>query len=162
MPFFEEFLAQDDRVQRQARDANNAGRLAFSEHTLETKGTGQFRVAAPLMFDLTFTEEPRVVTGFSVGKTPKEAEGVDAFAMSGVRAWLRDDRGFYIGATIIVKIDLFQVYSSRTDFPADLAERMVVIHHFLFSGMAFKDLKDVGRAEVQANPSRTPTSAVRP
>lgn len=165
MSHYETYLALLQQQHDAHRDDENSGRLAFSMHTVETKGVGQMR-HNPINFDVVFVEEPIVTVGSSVGKV---AGSVDPTASAAVRTWVKNANGFYVGFQPIFKVDLYLVHENTTLIRpigdtsteeywqarqalemAKLAKSCTMIHHFCFMGMAYKEFGNVVRQQAVA------------
>jgi len=134
--FFDVALAQDTTAAARAAQAENGARWATSQHIVETRGVVGLRRADPVIFEAPFLEPPFVSTGLTIKKDYAPETGWLPQASAGVWQWHRNPKGHYTGAFIFVSVLAAQ--------PA--AELQ---HHFLFSGVAYKDLGSSVAADAQ-------------
>lgn len=85
-----------------AAAAENSGRFATSTSTFKTYGVGSILISQAITFDMPFTSEPTVATGFSLLKTSNPVFQLP-IANCGVRQWVRD-KNLYRGALVYVTI----------------------------------------------------------
>ena len=158
MSDFDVMLALLEKQGKTARDNENSGRLAFSMHTVETRGLGQIR-HAPVLFEVVFLQEPVVVSGSSVGKVSGE---VDPIATSCIRYWQRNGKGHYIGFVPVFRVDLYLTASPNQNLSqaqeqlklAKIANSCTMVHNFMFAGQAYKELGEVVRKQAASTPVR--------
>ena len=131
----------DRRRERANQTSENSARLAQAYATFTTDGQGTIQYEHEVEFGLTFIEEPVVSYGaFCDVDDLAELQGVEDTddvrlpLLSGyVVNWNVDDRGFYVGCWVGV----------RVYFPpgeADPGLKPQIDHHFTISGMAMKDI----------------------
>jgi len=136
----------------------NTARLASAYATYSTEGDGEFLLDEPHLFGCTFTERPIVAYGFSMGDSDNEDQlviGKLPTANGGVRRWVTDVRGFYIGAYVFFTVDTATV--ARTTAPTGAEDPPSLFsppdpnaatplyrvdHDFTFTGIALKDLPE--------------------
>lgn len=141
MDFFDLVVARDQRDARREADRNNAARLGFSQHKVQSSGTGNIRRADPIKFDVIFIEEPLFTQGATVIQRP--ADGSDPIASTGVWQWDRNPKGHYVGAYIYLAVWLGEI-----SFEA-VGSEVQMTHHLLFQGMGYKDLGQGVTTEAQ-------------
>lgn len=125
--FFDVALAQDSTAAARVAQAENGARWAVSQHIVETRGVMGLRKADAIVFEAPFLEAPYVSTGLTIKKDYAPETGWIPQATAGVWQWLRNPKGHYTGAFIFVNVLAAQPSSELQ-------------HHFLFSGVAYKDL----------------------
>jgi len=105
-------------------NAENQARTARVLLDYESAGHGEIALADPVGFDVTFLEEPRVVTGVVLASGQLLA-GKFPQVTAGVHRWVRDARGLWTGAYLFFVVDASnQPYRLR--------------HHLTFEGVAIK------------------------
>lgn len=134
-------FASDDAERRDTARENSA-RPAIAEHAYLSAGVGQQRVKEPLLFPVVFRTQPHFTFGSAVIKNPLPSLWHDPVGMSGVWAWKRDTRGFFTGAFIWWRVDVYVLDDADASGSQYLhAQASTKVQHFLaFSGIAFKDL----------------------
>lgn len=149
-----EGLAQQHKNQAN-RDATkeNAARPATQYFHQQTTGTGFIRATVPVTFEITFLDEPVFSYGAAVASMPNGADYQDPFAFATLRAWLRNDRGFYVGCYMSYNVSV-----NFIDGSAGATPKVTMVHHLSFYGMAYKAmtsqlLTDV--QNIQARPTGT-------
>jgi len=135
--FYYELLAQERRLAERLRHKDNAGGQANSIHTQETKGLGQFRLAEPIRFHVSFLQEPAFTQGAAVLRAPDPTRYSDPVGTAGLRSWLRDDKGHYIGAYMYYRVD---IYTTRGPQAFKVQDEVSMVHYLNFTGTAYKAL----------------------
>jgi len=82
--------------------AENTARLASSVATLRTFGVGSIIIAAPVTFEVAFTEEPSITSGCSLIKAANDIFQLPITNV-GVRQWVKT-RSLYTGALLYVSV----------------------------------------------------------
>jgi hypothetical protein len=143
-----------DHEHKLATRRENQARRAVSEHQITTSGMGQRRLEDPIEFQVTFLEEPHFTSGFALASNPVPGLYLDPFANIGVRSWVTNDRGFYTGAWLYIRIaaDLIDTASVPTTTP-----KFKVVCFMSFTGLAFKNPGEDGISESFATEVRTAT-----
>jgi hypothetical protein len=133
----------------------NSTRFASVQCTYESTGLGQFRVGKPIIFPVVFRTEPFFTSGSGVIKNPDPKGYLDPVGQSGVYQWEVDERGYFVGAWMWVKITATpkdHVPAHAQNYQQALAEldaarlgtaaknRMKVQHYMAFSAIAIKDV----------------------
>lgn len=136
--------ALDRRREEAGRHAENSARLAHAYAQFTTTGQGTQHYSKRIDFGLTFIEKPIVAYGSEcdtdelaiVLEVDSEEDPPELPLSSGfVTQWDQDERDFYVGCWIAVKV----AYVTTVDLiPADAAP--TVSHHFTFSAVAIKDV----------------------
>lgn len=134
--FFDVALAQDNTAATRAAQAENSARWAVSQHIVETRGRMAIRRSDPIIFEAPFFEPPYVSTGLTIKKDFAPESGWIPQASAGVWQWHRNPKGHYTGAFIFIAVHGAQASSELQ-------------HHFLFSGVAYKDLGSTVAADAQ-------------
>lgn len=125
----------DRRREEVARDRENSARLAHSYATFVTTGIGSIQYAKRVKFGLTFIERPIVsyAAQFDIDELAdlldiENADDIDLPMCSGfVVNWEQDERDFYTGCWVAVRIDADPV-------------PMEIEHHFTFAAIGLKDI----------------------
>jgi hypothetical protein len=96
---------QEQQAAQARRDAMVAAGAATgrSVHKVFTTGRGDIRIASPVKFSLTFTEQPFFTSG-CVLHAGSLVDHLYPTATVGVWKWQRDSRGMYTGAYIWVTV----------------------------------------------------------
>jgi len=145
MNFFDLIVAQADATARIETQKNNASRLAWSAHKVQSSGFGTVRQAVPIDFDLTFLEEPVFTQGASIVVSPSGA--LDPVGSAGVWQWHRNPKGHYVGAYIYLSVVPSEIDS--------VVKGVQMTHHLLFMGMGYKDLGQAVTTDAQLLAPRT-------
>ena len=131
--FFDVQVARQRAELDAATQAQNAARLGFSQHKIQSTGLGSVRRPQPIIFDVVFLEEPLFTQGASLISKPNTLP--DPMASAGVWQWHRNEKGHYIGAYIYLAVSVGEVF-----FEASGVGGVSMTHHLLFQGVAYKDL----------------------
>ena len=124
------------------RHRQNRARLAQEFHKFQSVGQGFIEFDKVAAFDITMIEEPYVSYGATLDLDALAEQqnldpGVDPaipLTTGVVTEWDRDDRGFYVGAWVAVR-----VYFPPTDaIPADMD--VEILHWFTFTAIGIKDV----------------------
>lgn len=134
--------AVENRRAEVARNRENRARLAQSYVVYTSTGQGSLRFRRPFSFGLTFVEEPRMSYGCVIDidelgdKLDVEGGEVPTLPHSTgyVVDWDVDNRGFYVGASLAVRV----TFPVEDLVPVTL--KVDIRHHFTFSGVAMKDV----------------------
>lgn len=145
----------DYRRETAARHRENGARHAESYARFTTTGQGSIEYSERVDFDLTFIEEPIVAYGCYVdadrlGSLQNRADVVLPNCTGYVTEWDTDDRDFYIGCWVAVRVHFpledFQteteIILGTTPFPTinTVMNQAVVSHYFTFAAIAMKDV----------------------
>lgn len=139
------FFLDDLEQQRAelARHSENSGRLAETFARFTSTGQGSIEFGERVDFDVTFVEEPFMSYGAYLdlealddlmGNEPSSVPPEIPLCTGVVTDWDRDDRGFYVGAWVGVRI----WYPYEATVWNELEFEMV--HHFSFKAVAIKDV----------------------
>jgi hypothetical protein len=128
-----------------AAQAENTTRDAVVNITHISKGAGQQRVGPVVAFPVVFREVPHFACGSAVISNPDQVNWQDPVGSSGITGWQVDDRGYYTGAFIWVRVDLYPVNSADTTLTPPVVQ---VEHHLSFTGKAIKDLRGYQNASL--------------
>lgn len=139
----------DRRRERVANDKENSARLAQSYAEFTTTGLGSIQHNKRVKFGTTFVEKPHVSYGCIVDindladKQDLEDEDLVILPLCTgyVTEWDQDDRGFYTGCWIAVRV-YYPTELSSGSTPVEIipCEDPEVEHHFTFSAIAMKDI----------------------
>lgn len=99
MAFFNEYYVDRDRWNSQV--AENSARGAWSWGTVHTKGWGEVILDEPIMFGLTYVDEPTVAYGFVLDDDDQLVDGRFPRCSGGVMRWVREGQ-FYVGAHVFI------------------------------------------------------------
>lgn len=154
--FYSELAAAESRTAARAAQRENGARNATSYHQRQTEGTGQVRTGTPLMFDVVFLTEPVFTAGASVVTQPSPDRYTAPRATAQVTQWLRNERGHYLGASLVFEITTpvpreeavaatDPVRGARED-----AQVVRIVHHLSFNALAYKPLGDDVMADLQS------------
>lgn len=124
------------------RHKENAARLAQEFHKFQSLGQGFIEYEDVAEFDITMIEEPYVTYGAGLDldalaeqqNLDPGVEPVIPLTMGVVTEWDRDERGFYVGAWVGVRVH----FPPGDAITADLA--VEVMHYFTFTGIGIKDV----------------------
>ena len=137
--FFQDLERQRGEVERHRE---NSARLAQSFAKFETIGQGYIQFEDVVDFGLTFIEEPFPTYGAACD-LDELAELLDLepdmdpaipITSGMVTEWDQDDRGFYLGAWVAVKV----YYPAEDQVAVDVD--LPIRHYFTFAGIALKDI----------------------
>ena len=120
---------------REAADAQNAARLAWSYGKATSTGWGEFRIPTMIEFDVSFVEEPFV----SYSNYVSSDQLVDTRfprCWAGVYRW-NIVQGRWTGAWVYLVVET-QGVQLTTTVVADPG--YYIEHHFSFAGIALKDV----------------------
>lgn len=124
--------------------SENSARGALAWGTAQTSGSGELLIEDPIIFDVTFIEQPIVMYGFAIDDDEKLIEGRFPRVSGGVYRWIRDERDFYVGAHVYVTVATADpiLAAQSTNVPADFATDpgYDLTHSFTFSGVAMKEI----------------------
>lgn len=155
-----EELSQHENERQRHRE--NAARLATVQSRYFTEGQGSVEFAERVDFDCTFVEEPFLSYGARIDldalanllNLGPEADVPMPLTAGYVTEWDRDERDFYVGAWVGVRVHfpLVLVLGSPTTPPAPEPEvpattPVEVTHYFSFAGIAMKDVPLEGAGE---------------
>lgn len=121
--------------------AENAARVARVSVVYQSTGNGEIKVDKPISFPIHFVEEPTLSSGRVLAGGDLTA-GYFPNADAGVYRWVRDDRGFYVGAYVYFVVD-----SNGVDYRMN--------HHLTFEGDSLKmfNAELMQRADQLGNPT---------
>lgn len=141
-----------DYVNRRDIQRANGTRPAYAEITYVSTGTGQQRIRTPLEFPVIFREQPHFTSGSAVKKNPDASTWNDPIGTCGVYAWQRNKRGYYTGAFIWVRVDIYPIAATTATTPPPGLQTM---HFLTFSGKAHKSIRQLEES-IAALQARTP------
>jgi len=125
------------------RHAENAARNAEAFARFKSTGQGSIEFPERVDFELTFIEEPYMSYGGYIDlddlddKLANEAGTTMPplpICCGFVTDWDRDDRGFYVGAWVAVRVWFPPEANVRVDLEVEMS------HHFSFKAVAMKDV----------------------
>lgn len=125
-------LRDADALRAQVNE--NSARVARAYATQPVTNTGALIMDKAFLFDVTFVERPIFTYGSEYRGDLSTVDFVVMTCSATVYDWVQDDRDFYIGAYVGLRVDSDVVFTGTavTDF------------HLEWKGMAYKDvLKDV-------------------
>lgn len=139
---------------QRATSHENSARPAVSEHTIISTGTGQTRVKSPILFSMHFREQPHFTSGCLTVKNPYPKVFHDPVGQTGVWAWKRDGKGYYVGAYVWWRVDSYMLdtVDLNDSGAANPVPAMQVEHHLSFSAVGFKDLPKQGLTDETLTP----------
>lgn len=140
--FYDVLLAQEATAAVRGQQAENSSRWAVSQHLVETRGSVRARLAEPLVFEAPFYDPPFVLTGAAIKKDMAPGAEWLPVTSAGVYQWQRNTKGHYTGAYVFVSA-------------FDVEAQSEIQYHFMFSGIAYKDLGQEVAVEAQLLPVRT-------
>ncbi len=118
-------------------DRANLTRPAVIESKYLSTGTGQRRVANPIMFRTMLKDLPQFTQGSAAIKNPNPKIWCDPIGVAGVTKWLRNAAGYYIGAHIWVRVDMLPLDDANTATPP---QNCRTLHYLTFSSRGSKAL----------------------
>lgn len=133
----------EDRRTEVEQHAENAARLAEAFHKFNTTGQGSVEYGDRVNFGLTFIEEPYLSYGAQIDldaldelleNEPGSSMPPLPITTGYVTEWDQDDRGFYVGAWVAVRVWFPYESNVTIDTEIDLQ------HHFTFKAVAIKDV----------------------
>lgn len=125
-------LQRQDQDRR--RHEHNAAKHGSQYLTWQTSGVGSLIPEEPVMFDLPFFSEPAVTWGCAYVK-PMHPSHFSVPQVTGmVYRWVNNRRGFFVGAYLAFRVEIDQI-GSAGGIPTP-----VIVHHFVFSGMSYREL----------------------
>lgn len=137
----------DRRRELEMRDRENSARLAQAYAEFITTRSGTMQYEDRVDFGTTFVERPYVAYGCRVD-TEQVADSFGAendedvmlpLCTGYVTEWDEDERGFYIGCWLAVRV--YYPYEDLSGGEVELENPAVEIeHHFTFAGIAMKDI----------------------
>lgn len=110
----------------------NSARLAVSQGFLTTTGSGERQEAERVPFGCVFAEAPAVAFGWSMDGD-ELVDGQFPRVSAGVYGWDTDQKGHYLGAYIMVTVDV-PTGAEEPEYGLNL--------FFTFTGTAIKDIPD--------------------
>lgn len=145
--FFDDLEARRAEIERHQE---NSGRLAEAFARFESVGLGSMEFGERVDFGLTFIEEPFMSYGAAIdldaldemlGNEASSITPAIPIATGVVTDWDRDDRGFYVGAWVGVRI--WYPYEDSIWEQSEVEMQ----HHYTFKGVAIKDVPTGDRDE---------------
>ena len=144
----------DRRRERELRDRENSARLAMAYATFSTVGSGSIQNGDRISFETTFIEMPYMSYGAVIdveqvmdefGYDPEFVESSGSgnpqenvplpLCTGYVTEWDQDERGFYIGCWVAVR-----VYYPGEELASVTDPQIEIDHHFSFAANAMKDI----------------------
>ena len=130
------------RREREMRDRENGARLAKSFAVFRTTGQGSHQYEERVDFGLTFIEKPVVAYGsfcdiddLADVQNLEDADETPLPVTSGfVVNWDRDERDFYIGCWVAVRVNFPTIDEVDPEAMPEME------HHFTFSAIGMKDV----------------------
>lgn len=144
--------------EKKARDHNaaqayNQGGNAYSLHTVQSRGVGDYNVDQPLTFQVTFVSEPFFTSGAAMVSLPAGATATP-WASATVRSWIRDTDGNYSGAYISLHVSAPEL---DNDEGGSIDSRNYVMTHYLqFQALAYKNLGQANLTAIESLVVKTP------
>lgn len=143
--FYAETVAQVGRESQIANQRENTARSATQIFTQVSVGVGQFRLGQPLDFDIPFVTEPAFTQGAALARHDDTTNWHDPIGTAGLRGWLRNDRGHFVGAWLYLAVTLAPI---DPDYAFDAYPAVSMIHNLAFFGVAFKPLPAKAQLEI--------------
>lgn len=136
----------DKRRQYSDQVAENSARLAHAYATFETTGSGSMIFEERVDFDVTYIEQPIISYGSVLDADDlADAQGFDegdppVFPISSgfVVEWDKDDRGYYVGCWVGVRVAFMQ--EDYYSFSGSGTVEVEMTHNFTFSAVGLKDV----------------------
>lgn len=154
--FYSELAASESRTAARDAQRENGARSAMSYHQVQTEGIGQVIPAAALEFDVVFLTEPVFSSGSSVITQPSPARYSVPVATVQLTRWLRNERGFYLGAFVAFDIKAPEPLPDGTPAADPVqgakedAQEVRILHHLSFNAFAYKPLGDEALADLES------------
>lgn len=150
----------DRRREMELRDRENSARLAQSYATFITTGVGSMQHEDRISFGTTFIERPfvshaAVIDTEQVRDQMQRNEEQDEFPLplvtGYVTEWDEDERGFYIGCWLAVRVfySLEDLTVESEELPVYLDPKIEVEHHFTFAAIAMKDIPNASPSDFE-------------
>lgn len=150
--FPNDYFAERERWDTQV--AENSARGAWAWGNVHTKGWGQMVLPEPIMFGVTFTEQPFVSYGFALDDDEQLVEDRYPRCSGGVLRWVKTTEDFYVGAYVIITVATADpMLAAQAWVDASLSETGTTLpdsyksdpsydltHSFTFQAMAIKDV----------------------
>lgn len=133
MTFNQPWHAIQHHLGEKDQHRENSSRLAISNGFITATGSGEHQESAVIRFGCVFVERPAVAYGWSIDGDLLE-ENQFPRVSAGVYGWDRDQKGRYLGAFVMVTVDI------PTGLVEDLSYDIDI--DFTFSGIAIKDIPD--------------------
>lgn len=133
MTFNQPWHAIQGHYEEQAQHKENSARLAFANGFLSVSGAGEQQIEDSVRFGCVFAEKPSVATGWSIDGDAL-FEGQFPRISAGVCGWDTNQNGHYVGAFIMVTVDI--PVGAEEDLSYDLSL------DFTFAGIAIKNVPD--------------------
>lgn len=147
-----DYYAERERWQTQTSE--NSARGAWAWGNVHTKGSGEVVIAEPIMFGVTFTNQPTVSYGFCLDDDDQLVDDRYPRCSGGVLRWVRTADDFYVGAHVLVTVatadpilavQAWLNASFETQTVAPPPQYMKdpgydLTHSFTFNGLAIKDI----------------------
>lgn len=134
--FYDVLVAQEAATAVRAQQGENTSRWAVSLHVVETRGNVRMRATQPIVFETPFYEPPSVTTGVAIKKDFAPGAEWLPSGSAGIYQWQRNPKGHYTGAFYFVAVSNVEAMSE-------------IEHHFVFSGVAYKNLGQEVAADAQ-------------
>lgn len=144
----------DHRREARERDRENSARLAHSYAVYDTVGTGVIHHNKRIRFAVAYVERPVSQYGCEIDvddladqlDVAERSDVILPMTSGYVTDWDQDDRDFYTGCWVAVRVDFAMSLSflpppkadgSPTDYTT---AKPAVSHHFTFSAVGLKDV----------------------
>lgn len=148
--------ATADNAAQAAAEAENRTRPASVECTYTSTGFGQHRIKTPVIFPVIFSSEPHFTTGSGTIKSAGGGWFHDPIGTAGVWQWEVDARGYFLGAHLWVRVDIYPTTKSLSGTSSIAQQRQAqqerlkglaaikTVHYLTFTGRAIKDIPSKG------------------
>lgn len=138
----------------------NSARAATQYATFTSDGAGTHLHPEPVRFATPFVGEPAIATGFALTRPPDADIWELPRVTAGVYRWIiEDDHGFHTGAYVYFAVDC--PYTEAGQELVDAGElgfrpEPVLVHHFAFTGLSYKDLPGTETLDDRITPHALP------
>lgn len=135
--FYDVLVAQEAASAVRVQQGENTSRWAVSQHVVESRGSVHMRATQPIVFETPFYEAPAVMTGMAIKKDMALGSEWIPAGSAGIYQWQRNTKGHYTGAYYFLAVTNVEAGST-------------IEHHFMFSGVAYKNLGQEVAADAQS------------
>lgn len=149
--FVNDYYVERERWNSQTEE--NSARGAWAWGSVHTAGWGEIILDEPIMFGLTFTEQPVVSYGFALDDDDQLVEGRFPRCSGGVLSWVRTPNDFYVGAHVFICVATVDPMLAAQNWVTAMSEGAVLVptgydtdpgydltHSFTFNALAIKDV----------------------
>jgi hypothetical protein len=164
--------AASDQASRLQAQSQNTTRRATAEATFEARGVGTRQIKKPIIFSVTFSEEPHFVSGCATVVNADNSQYFDPIGHCGIYQWKINDKGQYTGAylwvsvqviaktvalpnlsaqpTTLTREQVLQNLSDRLNAQAKAAKALAKTRTMMYLTFTGRAVKDIGQPEKAA------------